>query len=102
MIPPGAPERRPYRRRSHSDATGDLTGRYATNELERRTSRTAFKLHLRSSGNGKHTTLADHIPSSHRRYADWTIDRIRGDAALIGPATASLCELILEQRPHPE
>src|SRR5438552_15101831 len=44
----------------------------------------------------------DHMPSSHRRYADWTIGRIRRDAALIGPATAALCELILEQRPHPE
>ena len=42
------------------------------------------------------------MPSSHRRYADWTIERIRRDAAAIGPATAALCELILEQRPHPE
>jgi transposase len=37
-----------------------------------------------------------------RRYADWTIGRIRRDAALIGSATAALCDLILEQRPHPE
>jgi transposase len=58
--------------------------------------------HLRSSGNGKHTTVQEHMPSSHRRYADWTIDRIRRDAAAIGPATAALCELILEQRSHPE
>ena len=58
--------------------------------------------HLRMSGNHKHTTVAEHMPSSHRRYAGWTIDRIRADARLIGPATAALCELILEQRPHPE
>ena len=58
-------------------------------------------VHLRGSGNGKHTTITDHMPSSHRRYADWTIDRIRRDAALIGPATAALCDLILEQRPIP-
>jgi|RhiMethySRZTD1v2_1073278.scaffolds.fasta_scaffold39239_2 transposase len=58
--------------------------------------------HLRSSGNGKHTTIPDHMPSSHRRYADWTIDRIRRDAAMVGPATAALCELILEKRSHPE
>lgn len=37
--------------------------------------------HLRSSGNGKHTTVQEHMPSSHRRYADWTFDRIRRDAA---------------------
>ncbi|HZB91982.1 MAG TPA: IS21 family transposase [Stellaceae bacterium] len=58
--------------------------------------------HLRSSGNGKHTTVQEHMPSSHRRYADWTIERIRRDAAVIGPSTAALCELILEQRSHPE
>ena len=59
-------------------------------------------VHLRSSGNNKHTTIPDHMPSSHRRYADWTIDRIRKDAAGVGPATAALCDLILERRPHPE
>ena len=58
--------------------------------------------HMRMSGNHKHTTVAEHMPSSHRRYAGWTIERIRADARLIGPATAALCELILEQRPHPE
>ena len=42
------------------------------------------------------------MPSSHRRYAGWTIERIRQDAAAIGPATVALCELILEHRPHPE
>src|SRR5271154_4212537 len=59
-------------------------------------------VHLRSSGNVKHTTVQEHMPSSHRRYANWTLDRIRKDAALIGPSTAALCELILEHRPHPE
>jgi len=59
-------------------------------------------VHRRGSGNHGHTTLAEHMPSSHRRYADWTIERIRRAAASIGPASATLCELILEQRPHPE
>jgi transposase len=58
--------------------------------------------HLRSSSNGKHTTVRDHMPSSHRRYADWTIERIRREAAVIGPSTAALCDLILEERSHPE
>lgn len=58
--------------------------------------------HLRASGNGKHTTVEDHMPSSHRRHADWTIERIRRDAAAIGPAAAALCDLILEERSHPE
>ena len=46
--------------------------------------------------------IPEHMPSSHRRYAGWTIDRIRQDARAIGPATAALCEQILEHRPHPE
>src|SRR6267154_414583 len=58
--------------------------------------------HMRGGGNHKHTTVPEHMPSSHRRYAGWTIERIRADARLVGPATAALCELILEQRPHPE
>jgi len=58
--------------------------------------------HMRASGNHGHTTVPEHMPSSHRRYAGWTIERIRADARLIGPATAALCELILEARPHPE
>jgi transposase len=58
--------------------------------------------HQRISSNGKHTTVPEHMPSSHRRYADWTIERIRRETAAIGPSTALLCDLILEQRPHPE
>src|SRR5271170_6127219 len=59
-------------------------------------------VHLRSSGNGRHTTVQDHMPSSHRRYADWTIERIRRDAAMIGPSASALCDLILKERSHPE
>ena len=59
-------------------------------------------VHLRMSGNRKHTTIPEHMPSSHRRYAGWTVERIREDARKIGPATAALCEQILEARPHPE
>jgi transposase len=58
--------------------------------------------HLRGSGNGKHTTLSDHMPSSHRRYGDWTIERILREARAIGPSAEMLCEMILAERPHPE
>ena len=59
-------------------------------------------VHQRMSGNHGHTTLAEHMPSAHRRYQGWTVERIRRDAKAIGPATAALCDLILEERPHPE
>ena len=54
--------------------------------------------HLRSLP----TTLADHMPSSHRRYRDWTHERILREAAAIGDDTAALVEIILRSRPHPE
>lgn len=46
--------------------------------------------------------IAEHMPSAHRRYAEWTIERIAIDAAAIGPSTAKLAALILQSRPHPE
>jgi len=58
--------------------------------------------HMRGSGNGRHTTINDHMPSSHRRYADWTIERIVAEAAGLGPSVKLLCERILQDRPHPE
>ena len=59
-------------------------------------------VHLRGGGRGRHTTIREHMPSTHRYYADWTIERIRADAAAIGPSTAKLTGLILESRAHPE
>ena len=59
-------------------------------------------VHVRSPMPHRHTTLPDHMPSAHRRYADWTPGRLRREAARIGPATAGLVELILKTKPHPE
>jgi transposase len=58
--------------------------------------------HLRSLRPHRPTTLADHMPSSHRRYRDWTHERIQRDAAAIGSSAAALVEIILRSRPHPE
>ena len=85
--------------------------RFARTEVEARfTARTVevfvrgerLAVHRRGSGDGKHTTSPEHMPSSHRRYADWTIERISREAAAIGPSVSLLCALILERRPHPE
>ncbi len=59
-------------------------------------------VHLRSLRPYRPTTLADHMPSSHRRYRDWTHERILREAASIGDDTAALVEIILRSRPHPE
>jgi hypothetical protein len=48
------------------------------------------------SGDHKHATAPEHMASSHRRSAGWTIEPIRKEAAWIRPATAALCELIID------
>jgi transposase len=58
--------------------------------------------HLRSKVQHRHTTVPEHMPSAHRRYAEWTPDRITREAAGIGPATAQLIETIMHAKPHPE
>lgn len=58
--------------------------------------------HVRSSSNRKHTTIREHMPSSHRRYAEWTPERLQRRAAEIGRNTAILVEIIMRERAHPE
>ncbi len=58
--------------------------------------------HLRSLRAHRPTTTPEHMPSSHRRYRDWTHERILREAKAIGDDTAALIELILRSRPHPE
>ncbi len=58
--------------------------------------------HVRSSSNRKHTTVREHMPSSHQRYADWTPERIQRQAGEIGRNTATLIEIIVRERAHPE
>jgi transposase len=58
--------------------------------------------HRRSLRLHRPTTVAEHMPSSHRRYRDWTHERIRREAAVVGPDAAVLIDVILRSRPHPE
>ncbi len=57
--------------------------------------------HLRSYQAG-HTTVAEHMPSSHRAHAEWTPSRFLHWAREVGPMTEALVQAILEGRPHPE
>ena len=58
--------------------------------------------HMRGPANRRHTTVDEHMPSAHRRYASWTLQRIHREAGAIGPNTEILVELILANKPHPE
>jgi transposase len=58
--------------------------------------------HVRSQRRHRPSTVAEHMPSAHRRYRDWTHERIRREAAAVGDDAAALVEVILRSRPHPE
>jgi transposase len=72
----------------------------ATVEIFHRGKRVAS--HQRSLRPHRPSTIADHMPRAHRRYRDWTHERLRREAASVGPDTAALVDVILRSRPHPE
>jgi len=58
--------------------------------------------HARSHVKGGYTTLPEHMPPSHRYYAEWNPARFIQWAGKTGEATARLVETILTTRPYPE
>lgn len=48
------------------------------------------------------STLAKHMPSSHRAHAEWTPSRLIHWGGKCGPATGRVVAGILKSRPHPE
>jgi transposase len=59
-------------------------------------------VHQRRYGGARHGTQLEHMPSAHRRYAEWTPERFRAWGAAIGPQTEGLMAAILARRRHPE
>ncbi|USQ74344.1 IS21 family transposase (plasmid) [Roseomonas mucosa] len=72
----------------------------ATVEIFHRGQRVAS--HPRGTRRHQPSTLAEHMPKSHRRYREWSHERIHREAGAIGQDTAALVEVILRSRPHPE
>lgn len=58
--------------------------------------------HRRSNRKGYHTTVAEHMPKSHREYARWSPERLIRWAETFGSATAELVGSILASRSHPQ
>jgi transposase len=58
--------------------------------------------HERSDRRGKHTTVAEHMPASHRAHMEWTPGRLLNWGASIGPATGHVVNHLLSSKPHPE
>jgi len=58
--------------------------------------------HARSFIRGKYTTVAEHMPESHRKHMEWTPGRLLNWGLAIGSATRDVVKWQLENRPHPE
>jgi transposase len=58
--------------------------------------------HARRHGGERHSTVPEHMPAAHRRYAEWSPERFERDAGDLGPNTVALIRAILASRPHPE
>jgi transposase len=59
--------------------------------------------HARGVGRrGGHVTDPAHMPSAHRRYAEWTPARMLASAERVGPSVAAFCQATMAARPHPE
>jgi len=86
----------------HRYARREVEVRYTARSVEIYLGGERIAVHMRGSGNGRHTTVPEHMPSSHRRYLDWTPAKIQEEAGRIGPMLSLLMERIIEDRPHPE
>ncbi len=58
--------------------------------------------HMRVDKPGAFVTDRLHMPHEHRRFLEWTPERIKSWGAKIGPNTRMLMEAIMEHREHPE
>jgi len=59
-------------------------------------------VHPRSKAQGRHSTLKEHMPASHRFYSEWSPERFVHWAEKNGTDTARLIQVVLQSRTHPE
>lgn len=57
--------------------------------------------HMRKYKYG-HSTLTEHMPKAHQKYAEWTPERIISWARKIGTATSQLVENVIATKEHPQ
>lgn len=57
--------------------------------------------HARSSQAGRHTTVAEHMPASHRAHLQWTPAKLIAWGERIGAACAAVVRWQMDHRPHP-
>ena len=65
----------------------EVEARLTATTVEILHSRRTVAVHVRSHVRGAFTTIADHMPSSHRAHAEWTPSRILSWASKVGFAS---------------
>ena len=80
----------------------ELDARFTANTVEVFHKGRRVASHRRADRRGHHTTVAQHMPISHRAHAEWTPQRLVGWAEKSGPATAELIGHLLATRIHPQ
>ena len=76
--------------------------RITATTLEVLLERQRIAAHVRSHQRGGFTTLAEHMPASHRAHRQWTPAKLIAWGQRVGAATAGVVRWQMEHRPHPE
>jgi transposase len=87
---------------SHKLMQQDVYVRATQSTVEIFHNRQRVASHRRSRARGRHTTLAEHMPPAHQKYAEWSPERIIRWAQTIGPNTAQVVQALLASRKHPQ
>jgi transposase len=79
-----------------------VSSRYTRSSVEFFHKSQRVALHVRSYLKGRHSTLLEHRPPAHQKYAEWTPERIASWAGAIGPNCRAAALAIMASRPLPE
>jgi transposase len=86
----------------HRFCARHVSVRLTTNRVEIYADQQLIAAHDRGLGIRHISTVPEHMPGSHREYAQWTPQRLLGWASEFGPCTKELIETMLLVYVHPE
>lgn len=86
----------------HAFARQRIDVRLTANTVECFAGSERIASHVRSPHRNRYSTINEHMPPSHRQYAEATPANIVRRAGASGPAAAELVDRILASRQHPE
>ena len=79
-----------------------VSTRLMANTVEVFYKRERVALHERSKTRHHYTTVAEHMPPAHQKYAEWTPARIFMWAEKVGTSTRQLIEKVIKTKFHPQ